>query len=419
MGDKKKYRFATEVIHAAQDPSRWSGATTTPVFQTASYLHETAENLSDTFAGKTGDFIYSRLSNPTNQILEQKLCALEGGKGAVVMSSGMSAITNTCMALLNSGDEFISGNSLFMSTYLLFTSVFKKYDIKANLVPTNDPELIEKSINEKTRFIFMETIGNPGMDIPDLAKIADIAHSNGLPLIVDNTIATPYLCKPIEIGADVVIHSTTKFLSGHGNAPGGVVIDGGNFNWDQKRFPDFKPFTERKGDLALLDKIWREHHINFGTTQAPFHSYLTLTGLETFVLRMERHLENAMDVAKYLEEVPGVEWVNYPGLEEHPSHGVAKKQFSGKGFGAMLTFGLKDQETCFKMINSLKMIYHLANLGDCKTLIIHPWSSQYVAFEDGVKEKTGITPGLIRLSVGIEHIDDIKEDLGKAINNGI
>jgi O-acetylhomoserine (thiol)-lyase len=417
MGNKKKYRFATEVIHAAQEPARWSGSTTTPVFQTASYVHETAENLSDTFAGKTGDFIYSRLSNPTNSVLEKKLSVLEGGKCATVMSSGMSAITNTCMALLRSGDEFVSGNSLFMSTYLLFTSVFKKYDIKAKLVPTNDLELIEKSINDKTRFIYMETIGNPGMDIPDLAKIAEIAHRNGLPLIVDNTIATPYLCKPNEIGADVVIHSTTKFLSGHGNAPGGVVIDGGNFNWDQKRFPDFKPFIDRKGDLALLDKIWREHHINFGTTQAPFHSYLTMTGLETFVLRMERQLENAVAVANFLKDLPGVEWVNYPGLPDHPSFEVAKKQFSDKGFGAMLTFGLKDQEACFNMINSLEMIYHLANLGDCKTLIIHPWSSQYVSFADDVKLQMGIKPGLIRLSVGIEHIDDITDDLGEAIRS--
>ncbi|MCP3926295.1 MAG: O-acetylhomoserine aminocarboxypropyltransferase/cysteine synthase [Desulfobacterales bacterium] len=416
MGNKKRYRFATEVIHAAQEPHKWNGATTTPVFQTASYVHETAENLSDTFSGKKADFIYSRLSNPTNTVLEKKLCMLEGGQGAVVMSSGMSAITNTCMALLRAGDEFVSGNSLFMSTYLLFTSVFKKYDINAKLVPTNDLDELEKNITAKTRFIYMETIGNPGMDIPDLKKISEIAHRYGLPLIVDNTIATPYLCKPIEIGADVVIHSTTKFLSGHGNAPGGVVIDSGSFDWNQERFPDFKPFIERKGDLALLDKIWREHHINFGTTQAPFHSYLTMTGLETFVLRMERQLENAMSVANYLKDRPEVEWVNYPGLSDHPSHESGKKQFSGKGFGAMLTFGLKDQKTCFDMINNLELIYHLANLGDCKTLIIHPWSSQYVSFTDEVKLQLGIKPGLIRLSVGIEHIKDITNDLGCAIS---
>lgn len=417
MENGKKYGFATQVIHAAQEPEKWQGATTPPLFQTSAHVHETAESLSDTFAGKKTDFIYSRLTNPTNSVLEKKLTILENGAGAIVMSSGMAAVTNSCMALLRAGDEFIAGDSLFMSTYLLFTNVFKKYNITVKLVPTNNLSEIEKNITPKTRFVYMETIGNPGMDVPDLKKIAALSHKHGLPLLVDNTIATPYLCQPIELGADVVIHSTTKFLSGHGNAPGGVVIDSGNFDWAQDRFPDFKPFIERKGALAYLDKVWREHHINFGTAQAPFHSFLTMTGLDTLVLRMERHLENTMAVAEFLKKRPEVLWVNYPGFDDHPSHQVADTQFNAKGFGAMLTFGLKDQDACFKLIDNLKLIYHLANLGDCKTLIIHPWSSQYVAFAEEAKSALGIKPGLIRLSVGIEDIKDILGDLGQALDH--
>ena len=417
MNHERNYRFHTRVIHAAQSSENWQGATLPPIFQTASHLHPTAENLSQTFAGKKTDHIYMRLTNPTNRILEEKLTALEGGLGAVVMSSGMAAITNSCMALLRAGDEFVTGNSLFMSTYLLFTNVFKKYGITARLVESTDIEAIEKAINSRTRFVFLETIGNPKMDIPDLARVAKIAHRHGIPLLVDHTLATPYLCRPIELGADVVIHSTTKYLSGHGDAVGGVVIDGGNFNWPEERFPDFKPFIERKGPLAFLDKVWREHHINFGTTQAPMHSYLTALGLDTLALRMERHMDNTLSVAHYLKERPEVLWVNYPGLEDHPSHGIARKLFEDKGFGGMLTFGLKDQTACFQFIDNLRLIYHLANLGDCKTLAIHPYSSQYVAFDDPTRESLSITPDMIRLSVGIEAVEDICDDLGQALSS--
>jgi O-acetylhomoserine (thiol)-lyase len=401
----------------AQSSKDWQGATLPPIYQTASHAHLTAENLSQTFAGKTNDHIYMRLTNPTNRKLEDKLCALEGGRGAVVMSSGMAAITNACMALLRTGDEFVTGNSLFMSTYLLFANVFKKYGITARMVESTDTAAIEKAINAKTRFVYLETIGNPKMDIPDLAAVAEIAHRHGIPLLVDNTLATPYLCRPLEWGADVVIHSTTKYLSGHGDAVGGVVIDGGTFIWNEDRFPDFKPFIDRKGELALLDKVWREHHINFGTTQAPLHSYLTMIGLDTLALRMERHMSNAVSIADYLSQRPELTWLNYPGMEDHPSREVARKQFDGKGFGGMLAFGLKDQSACFKFINSLKLIYHLANLGDCKTLVIHPYSSQYVSFDDPTREKLSITPDLIRLSVGIEAPEDICADLEQALNS--
>lgn len=418
MTHKKERHFNTRVIHAGQSPEKWEGATMVPIFQTAAHAHPTAENLSQTFGGKTTDHVYLRLTNPTNRVLEQKMAALEGGQGALVMSSGMAAITNACLALLRAGDEFVSGNSLFMSSYVLFANIFKKYNITARFVESTDMTALEDAITERTRFIWLETIGNPKMDVPDLATAAAIAHRHGLPLMVDNTMATPYLCRPIELGADVVIHSTTKYLSGHGDATGGAVIDSGTFNWSGSgRFPDLKPYVERKGPLAFLDKVWREHHINFGTTQAPLHSYLTMIGLDTLALRMERHLQNSMAVAEFLQDHKELAWINYPGLETSPSHATAKKQFQGRGFCGLMTFGLGDQETCFRFINSLKMISNLANLGDCKSVIIHPYSSQYLSFDEPTRQKLSIHPDLLRLSVGIEAVEDISDDLEQALDS--
>ena len=417
MNRKDAYRFQTRVIHAAQSPGDWQGATLPPIFQTASHQHPTAENLSDTFAGKTTDHVYMRLTNPTNRILEEKMTALEGGRGAVATSSGMAAVNIACLALLRAGDEFVAGNSLFMSTYLLFANVFKKYGITARLVESTDMDAIEAAINPKTRFLYLETIGNPKMDIPDLSRAAGIAHRNEIPLMVDNTMATPFLCRPIELGADIVIHSTTKYLCGHGAATGGIVIDSGNFDWPGTRFPDFKPFIERKGPLAYLDKVWREHHINFGTTQAPLHAYLTMIGLDTLAIRMEKHQSNAMTVARFLQKRPEVSWVNYPGLPDHPSNPVAEKQFGDRGCSGVMTFGLENEAACFKFINALELVYHLANLGDCKSLVIHPYSSQYLSFDEPTRQKLSITPDLVRLSVGIEAVEDICEDLGQALDS--
>jgi O-acetylhomoserine (thiol)-lyase len=415
MAPENRYRFDTLVIHAGQAPSSWEGGTLSPIFQTASHLHGTAESLSQTFAGLTADHIYMRLTNPTNRTLEEKLSLLEGGKGAIVMSSGMAAVANACLALLRTGDEFVTGNSLFMSTYLLFTKIFGKYGLTARLVEPTDGQAVAKAINSKTRFVYLETIGNPKLDIPDLKAISEIAHREGVPLLVDNTLPTPYLCRPFEYGADIVIHSTTKYLNGHGAAVGGAVIDNGTFPWAKDRFPDFKPFIDRKGPLAFLDKVWREHHINFGTTQSPFHSYLTMIGLDTLSLRMERIMKNASLIAEYLAGKPEVAWVSYPGLRGHPSHSLAARQFQGRGFGGLITFGLKDQAACFQFINRLRLIYHLANLGDCKTLVIHPYSSQYVSFDDETRQALGILPDMIRLSVGIEDPRDLCEDLGQAL----
>jgi len=415
MTENNRYRFETQVIHGGLKPVSWEGATLPPVYQTASHVHESAEGLSQAFAGNTADPIYMRLSNPTHRVLEEKLALLEGGRGAVFMSSGMAAIANTCMALLRAGDEFVAGNSLFMSTYVLFARIFPKYGITARLVDPTDREAIAQAVTEKTRFVYLETIGNPRLDVPDLREISKLAHEAGLPLIVDHTLATPYLCRPLEMGADVVIHSTTKYLSGHGAALGGVVIDGGSFDWTGPRFSDFRPFVERKGPLALLDRIWREQHINFGTTPSPWHAYLTVLGLDTLALRMEKIMKNAAALAGFLSARSEVRWVNYPGLPRHPSRKTAEEQFQGKGFGGLITFGLKDPSACFAFIRRLRLILHLANLGDCKTLVIHPASSQYVSFDPQTREYLGIGSDLIRLSVGIEHVDDLCEDLDQAL----
>jgi len=415
MSNEKKHHFETQAIHEGLKDSPWEGATLPPIFQTASHFHETADSLSKTFAGQTTDHIYMRLSNPTNRFLEQKLASLESGAGAVVTGSGMAAINNACMTLLRAGDQFIASKSLFMSSYVLFTAIFKKYGISVTLVDPLNLDEIKQAINGKTRFIYMETITNPGMEIPDIRQISGIAHDNGLPLLIDNTLASPWLCRPIELGADIVLHSTTKYLSGHGAALGGVVIDAGNFDWTQDRFSDFAPFVEQKGNLAFIHRLFKEHHINFGTTQAPFHSFLATVGLNTLGLRMERHMENAMAVASFLKAHPKVEWVNFPGFEDHSCHDIARKTFNDKGFGAMLTFGLKDQDACFRLINKLEMILNLANLGDCKTLIIHPYSSQYVSFPEDLRNQLA-DPTLLRFSLGIEHLEDICNDLSQALD---
>jgi len=411
-----KWKFDTLVIHGAQTPKEWKAATLAPIYQSASHRFDTAEELSDVFAGKQPGFIYQRLRNPTNQALEKRLNLLEGGLDAVVTGSGMAAITDAVLAICRAGDEIVSGNSLFMSTFLLYNNVLRKLGIEVKLVESSDLSAWKAAVSPKTKLLFVETIGNPKMDVPDIRALADLAHANQAPLIVDNTLATPYLFRPFEYGADIVVHSTTKYMNGHGSAVGGVVIDSGRFDWPAEKYPDFAVFKERKGKLAYIDKVWREIHINFGTTQAPFQSYLTLIGLDTLALRMERHLSNAIKLAEFLDGHPKVKWVNFPGLAKSPAHEIAKAQFQGKGYGALLTFGLENEKACFDLIRNVKLAYHLANLGDCKTLIIHPWSSQYISFPEENRRANGITPDLVRVSVGIEAAEDIMDDFDQALN---
>jgi len=415
MNESKIWKFDTRVIHMAQTPEEWHSGTLPPIYQTAAHQFDTAQELSDVFAGKQAGYIYLRLRNPTNDVLERKIAALEGGEGAVVTSSGMAAVADTVMAIAGTGDEIVSCNSLFMSTYLLFANVLPRFGIKTKLVETTQLSEYDAAITDRTKLVFVETIGNPKMDVPDIEALARIAHRHSVPLVVDNTLASPYLFTPIEHGADIVVHSLTKFLNGHGSAVGGVIVDSGNFPWPLEKYPDFELSTKKRPDAPFLDKVWREIHINFGTTLAPLHSFLTVIGLDTLALRMQRHLSNAQKLAEYLAGHKKVRWVNYPGLPASSSHEVAKRQFAGKGYGALLTFGLADQQACFKFIANVKLAYHLANLGDCKTLVIHPYSSQYVSFTEEKRKELSIHPEMIRVSVGIEHPDDIIADVEQAL----
>lgn len=411
--------FETLVIHGAQTPDQWKNATLVPIYQTASHQFDTAEELSEVFAGKKPGFIYQRLRNPTNQVLEKRLTLLEGGQDAIVMGSGMAAVSLGTMAIAGAGDEIVSGNSLFMSSFVVFNNVFKKLGITVKLVEAADLNAWKAAVTPKTKALFVETIGNPKLDVPRIAALAELAHTNRAPLIVDNTLTTPYLFRPLTHGADIVIHSTTKYINGHGSATGGVVIDSAKFDWPLDKYPDFKVSKNKRGPLAYVDKVWRELHINFGTTQSPFSSYLTLIGLDTLALRMERTMSNAQRLAEFLVKHPAVKWVNYPGLANCPGHAVAREQFQGRGYGGLLTFGLANEKTCFEFIRNLRLVYHLANLGDCKTLAIHPWSSQYINMTEEVRLANGITPDMIRLSVGIENIADIQADVDQALRKAV
>ncbi len=415
MPDEKKYRFDTQVVHLGLEPGNWEGSTHPPIYQTASHRFDTAEDLSDAFSGRKPAHIYQRLTNPTVSALERKINGLEGGAAAFATSSGMAAITAAVLAIAGAGDEIVSGNSLFMSTYVLFAKVLPRFGINTHIVETTDYSQWEKAANEKTKIFYVESLGNPKLDVPDIGKLARMAHSLNAPLMVDNTMATPYLFRPFEWGADISVHSTTKFFNGHGSAVGGIVVDSGKFDWPLDKYPDFEPHKLKKPDAPFREKAWREIHINFGTTPSPFHSYLTMIGLDTLSLRMERHMDNAMKLARFLEGHSAVKWVNYPGLESSPHREIAEKQFASKGYGSLVTFGLKDENACFEFIRRLKLAYHLANLGDCKTLVIHPASSQYVSFEDKLKVELGVPPDLVRVSVGIEAIDDITEDFDSAL----
>lgn len=414
MADKQ-WKFETQVIHGAQTPAEWKSASLAPIYQSTSHRFDSPEEFSEVFGAKKPGFIYQRMRNPTNETLEKRLALLEGGREALVIGSGMAAISDSILAICRTGDEIVSGNSLFMSTFLLFNNVFKKFGIEVKLVETTDYAAWKAAVTDKTKALFVETIGNPKMDVPEIKKLADLAHAYHAPLIVDNTLATPYLFRPLEHGADIVIHSTTKYLNGHGSAVGGVIIDSFRFDWPENKYPDFKLFKERRGERAYIDKVWREIHITLGTSPAPFHSYLTLIGLDTLAIRLERTLANTTQVAEYLAKHPKVKWVNYPGLPKSPSHAAAKAQFQGKGFGGLLTFGLADEKQCFEFIRRLKLVYQLANLGDCKTLVIHPASTQYVAFTEESRRANGITPDMVRISVGIEAIEDILADFEQAL----
>ncbi|HEU6452389.1 MAG TPA: O-acetylhomoserine aminocarboxypropyltransferase/cysteine synthase family protein, partial [Gemmatimonadaceae bacterium] len=379
--------------------------------------------------------IYTRIMNPTTDVFERRIASLEGGVAAVATASGQSAQTLAILNLAQAGDSIVASSSLYGGTFSLFRNTLRRLGITVHLVDGSDPAAIEAAIDETTRAVYLETIGNPRLDIPDFRAVADVAHAAGVPLIVDNTFATPILFRPIEHGADIVVHSATKWIGGHGTSIGGVVVDGGTFDWSASpRFREFfvdpEPayhglkFSEAFGNLgganvafALRLRVMLLRDI--GAALSPFNAFLFLQGLETLHLRMERHCSNTLAIARFLEGHPAVSWVQYPGLESHPSHENAKRYLEG-GFGGVLTFGvLGGEEAARRVISELKLYSLVANVGDTKSLVIHPWSTTHEQLSDAEREAAGVTPDLIRLSIGIEDLDDLRDDLDRALRRAL
>lgn len=421
MSTEKEYRLATKAIHAGQqlDPTTLSRAV--PIYQTSSYVFNDSDHAAGLFDLSQVGYTYSRINNPTIEAFEKRIASLEGGVGALAVSSGQSASTIAILNIASSGDEIVSSSSLYGGTYNLFEHTLAKLGIKVHFVDSEDPENFRKAVTPKTKAIFAETLGNPKEDILDIEAVAAIAHENGIPLIVDNTVPSPYLLRPFEFGADVVVHSATKFIGGHGTTIAGVIVDSGKFDWAKSgKFSDLtKPdpsyhglvYTEFAGEAAYITKARVQLLRDIGAALSPISAFLLLQGLETLHLRLERHSENALAVAKYLEKHELVDWVSYPGLESHPHYNLAKK-YLPNGQGAILTFGVKGgKEAARKLIDSVELFSHLANIGDSKTLIIHPASTTHQQLSDEEQKASGVTPELIRLSVGTEAIDDILDEL--------
>jgi O-acetylhomoserine (thiol)-lyase len=409
----KRLRFDTKLIHGATEPGP-SGATKTPVVQASAFAYGTAEELEDIFRGRAIGQVYTRIGNPTLEALEKRLAAVEDGIAAIVTSSGMAAITTAVMAIVRSGDEILSSSSLFGGTYSLFKDTLSNYGISSRFVDPTDLAALEAGVNESTRLIFVETIGNPKMDVPDLAAFSAIAKKHGIPLMVDATVSTPYLARVKELGADVIVHSTSKFINGTANSIGGVIIDAGSFDWKSDKFPHFEQFHKKYRNFAFTARTRKLIHKDFGACAAPMNAFLHGEGLETLSLRMERHCANALKLAQYLDAHPKVSWVNYPGLPDSPFHEVANRQFDGR-FGGVLTFGLADRASAFKVINGLRLAKNLANIGDTKTLVIHPASTICADYTAEVKALMGVSEELVRVSVGIEDSADIIEDFQAAL----
>jgi O-acetylhomoserine (thiol)-lyase len=425
MSDERKLSFETLAVHAGQEIDPTTMARAVPLYQTTSYGFRDSEHAANLFALKEFGNIYTRLMNPTTDVFEKRVAALEGGLAALATASGQAAITYSILNIASVGDEIISSASLYGGTYNLFSITLPKLGIKVKFVDPSNPENFRKAITDKTKAVFAETIGNPKGDVLDIAAVAKIAHEHGVPLIVDNTLPSPYLCRPLEHGADIVVHSATKFIGGHGTSIGGVIVDGGKFDWKASgKFPGLTEpdpsyhgvvYTDAVGPIAYIIKARVQLLRDMGAAISPFNSFLLLQGLETLHLRMERHSSNAQQVAEFLEKHEFVEWVSYPGLKSHPTYKLAQ-QYMPKGQGAILTFGIKGGvDAGRKVINNVKLFSHLANVGDSKSLIIHPASTTHSQLEVEELASTGVTPGMIRLSVGTEGIEDIIYDLDQAI----
>jgi O-acetylhomoserine (thiol)-lyase len=421
--------LGTLALHAGQKPDPATTARAVPIYATTSYVFHSTDHAANLFGLREFGNIYTRLMNPTTDVLEQRLAALDGGAAALALSSGMAAITAAMLTIVHAGQNFISANSLYGGTWTLFTQTFEKLGIEVRFFDPSKPETISKLVDAKTRAVFLETPGNPKNDVPDYRKITDLAHSHGLPAIIDNTVLTPALFRPIEHGFDIVVYSTTKFIAGHGVHVGGAIVDSGKFPWasDPQKWPEFTApdpayhgmvFEEALrpiGNIAYIIHI-RTHWLrDTGGCQSPFGAFLTLLGLETLHLRMERHVRNAQAVAEFLSKHRAVLWVNYPGLPAHPDQANVKK-YLPDGAGAIVGFGIKGgKEAGVKLINSVKLFSHLANIGDAKSLIIHPATTTHSQLTTEEQAQTGVTPEFVRLSIGVEDVRDIIADLDQAL----
>ncbi|WDV95893.1 homocysteine synthase [Brevibacillus parabrevis] len=428
MSEQQQWKPETLAVHGGQEVDPVTGSRAVPIYQTTSYVFRDTEHAANLFALKEFGNIYTRIMNPTQDAFEKRVALLEGGVGALATSSGQAAITFSILNIAQAGDEIVASSSLYGGTYNLFAHTLPRLGIKVHFVDQSNPDNFRAFINDNTKALFCETIGNPRIDVADLQAIADIAHENGVPLIVDNTFASPILTRPFEHGADIVVHSTTKFIGGHGTAIGGIIVDSGKFDWNNGKFPGLTTpdpsyhgvvYTEAVGPLAYIIKARVQLQRDIGAAVAPINSFLFLQGLETLHLRMERHSQNALAVAKFLAEHPAVEWVSYPGLEGDANYALAQK-YLPKGAGAILTFGIRGGVQAGKtLIESVKLFSHLANVGDSKSLVIHPASTTHQQMNEAEQLTAGVTPGLIRLSVGTEAIEDIIGDLKQALEAAV
>ena len=427
----ENYKRETLALHAGYDPDPTTNSRAVPIYPTTSYVFNSTEHASNLFGLAEFGNIYSRLMNPTNDVLEQRIAALDGGIYALSFSSGQAAINAAILTIAHSGQNIISSTSLYGGTWTLFTQTFEKLGIEVRFFDPQEPEKINDLVDENSRCVYFESLGNPKNDVPDFEKISQIAHDNGLPTICDNTVMTPFLLRPFEHGVDIVIHSTTKIIGGHGAHIGGVIVDSGNFKWadNPEKWPEFcapspsyhgavlEEALRPLGNLVYLVHI-RTHWLrDTGAAMSPFAAWITIQGLETLHLRMERHCENAQAIAEYLESHDKVEWVNYPGLSSHKDHDRANK-YLPDGKGAIIGFGIKGgKDAAVKFIDNVKLLSHLANIGDARTLVIHPASTTHSQLSEEEQKETGVNPEYIRLSIGLENVEDIKNDINQALSS--
>jgi len=421
---ERQFGFHTRSLHAGQRPDPVTGARAVPIYQTSSYVFEDPEHAAALFNLQRLGHIYSRISNPTTAVLEERVAALEGGVGALAVGSGQAAQLVVFASLCEAGDEIVAARTLYGGTYTQLDVSMRRFGINTTFVDPDDPEAFRAAITPRTRLIYGETVANPRINLLDIAAIAEVAHAHNLPLVIDNTFATPYLCRPLEHGADIVVHSATKFLGGHGTSIGGLIVDGGRFPWDKGPFPQLlEPskgyhgvrFYETFGDFAFIMKARVEGLRDLGPALSPFNAFLFLQGIETLGLRMERHVANAKAVASFLAEHRAVSWVNYPALPTSPYHALAAR-YMPKGPGAILTFGVQGGRPAgARFIEGLQLWSHLANVGDAKSLVIHPASTTHQQLSDDEQRAAGVLPEMVRLSVGLEDIDDLLWDLESAL----